>query len=202
MFILPTLLGVAGVSAQSADSARVKAWNFEASLLTYFVPEDVYLLPILKADKGKLHLEGRYNYEDFNTFSVFGGYNFSGGNKLQYTITPMLGFAAGNTDGIAPGLEVDLSLGKFSFYTENEYLFELNDKDYSYFYSWSELSFAPKDWCWLGISWQRLKPYETERTLEKGFTAGFAFNNIALQGYYFNPGADGQFGVVSLSVSF
>jgi hypothetical protein len=188
--------------AQSNDSTQTKAWNFEATSLLYIMPEDVYLLPILKADKGKLHLEGRYNYEDFNTFSMFGGYNFSGGKKLQYTITPMLGFAVGNTDGIAPGLEMDLSLGKFSFYTENEYLFELNAKENSYFYSWSELSFAPKDWFWLGVSWQRLRPYQSDRELEKGFTAGFACKNVELQGYYFNPGADGQFGVVSLAISF
>ncbi|MCU0395898.1 MAG: hypothetical protein MUF29_08310 [Chitinophagaceae bacterium] len=189
--------------AQTNDSAKTSKWNVEVSLLAYFVPEDAYLLPIVKANKGKLHLESRYNYEDFNTFSFFTGYNISGGRKLQYTITPMLGFAVGNSDGIAPGLEVDMSLGKFSFYTENEYLFELNDKANSYFYSWSELSFAPKDWCWLGISWQRLRPYQTERTLEKGFTLGFAFRNVELQGYYFNPGADeGQFGVLGLTVSF
>jgi hypothetical protein len=200
--ILISMLFQTALYAQNNDSTSTKKWEVEASTLLYIVPDDLYLLPIVKADKGKLHFEGRYNYEDFNTLSVFFGYNISGGKKLQYTITPMLGYAVGNTDGIAPGLEIDMSLGKFSFYTENEYLFELNDKTYSYFYSWSELSFAPKDWFWLGVSWQRLKPYQTDRELEKGFTAGLAYKNVELAGYYFNPGADGQFGVVSLVVNF
>jgi len=203
LFLLLVAMAYAStVVAQGNDSSKTKKWNIEASTLLYIVPDDVYLLPIVKANKGKLHFEGRYNYEDFNTLSVFFGYNISGGKKLQYTITPMLGYAVGNTDGVAPGLEIDMSLGKFSFYSENEYLFELSDKNDSYFYSWSELSFAPKDWFWLGVSWQRLKPYQSDRELEKGFTAGFAFKNVELSGYYFNPGADGQFGVVSLAVNF
>jgi hypothetical protein len=197
------LMSVSYGKAQTSDSIAEKSWSVNASLGAFLIPdEDVFLMPIVTADRGKLHLVSRYNYEDFNTFSLFAGYNFSGGNKLQYRITPMLGFAVGNTDGIAPGMEVEMSLGKFTFYTENEYLFELNDKANSFFYSWSEFSFAPKDWFWFGISWQRLKPYQSDNALEKGFTAGFAYKNLALQGYYFNPGAESQFGIVSLAVSF
>lgn len=196
------LMTVAHGQAQTSDSASDKSWSVNASLATILFPGDAFLMPIVIADKNKFHLVSRYNYEDLNTFSLFAGYNFSGGNKLQYRITPMLGFAVGNTDGIAPGMEVEMSLGKFRFYTENEYLFEINDKTNSFFYSWSEFSFAPKDWFWFGISWQRLKPYQSDNALEKGFTAGFAYKNVALQGYYFNPGAESQFGIVSLAVSF
>lgn len=196
------LMTVAHGQAQTSDSASDKSWSVNASLATIIFPGDAFLMPIVIADKNKFHLVSRYNYEDLNTFSLFAGYNFTGGNKLQYRITPMLGFAVGNTDGIAPGMEVDMSLGKFRFYTENEYLFELNDKANSFFYSWSELSFAPKEWFWFGISWQRLRPYQSDRVVEKGFTAGFAINRFAVQGYYFNPGSETQFGIVNLSVSF
>jgi hypothetical protein len=188
--------------AQTGDSANAKAWNFEATTMMYIVPEDVYLLPIIKADRNKLHLEARYNYEDFKTFSMFGGYNFSGGKKLQYTITPMLGFAVGNTDGIAPGLEMDFTLGKFELYSEMEYLFELNDKTYSYYYNWSEITFAPTDWMWFGISGQRIRPYETELEVERGATLGFSFKNVSLSGYYFNPFTENDYGIISLAVSF
>ncbi|HSR39136.1 MAG TPA: hypothetical protein VLL95_09510 [Phnomibacter sp.] len=196
------LMSLSYGKAQTSDSADAKSWSVNASLGIILFPEDVFLMPIVVADKGKLHLVSRYNYEDLNTFSLFGGYNFTGGKKLQYRITPMLGFVVGNTDSIAPGLEVDLSLGKFRFYTEDEYVFEFNDKANSFFYSWSELSFAPKEWFWFGISWQRLRPYQSDRVVEKGFTAGFAFNRFAVQGYYFNPGSETQFGIVNLSVSF
>jgi hypothetical protein len=203
LLMLSLLLLLTGpAKAQTGDSTKTKAWNFEATTMMYIVPEDVYVLPIIKADRNKLHLEARYNYEDFKTFSMFGGYNFSGGNKLQYTITPMLGFAVGNTDGIAPGLEMDFTLGKFELYSEMEYLFELNDKTYSYYYNWSEITFAPTDWMWFGISGQRIRPYETELGVERGATLGFSFKNVSLSGYYFNPFTEDDYGIVSLAVTF
>jgi hypothetical protein len=204
ILVLPFVFVCFGQNCQAQDNSADsgKTWNFEASTLFYFMPDDAYVLPILKADRKKLHLESRYNYEDFNTFSMFGGYNFSGGKKLQYTFTPMLGFAVGSTDGIAPGLEMDLSLGKFGFYSEMEYLFDLNDKENGYYYNWSEFTFAPTDWMWLGISGQRLRAYETELDLQRGILAGFALKRFEVSGYYFNPFSSDQFGIVSLSFSF
>jgi hypothetical protein len=202
LLVLAWIISTNMLYAQVNDSTKSKAWNFEASTLLYLLPGEQYLLPILKADKGKLHLEARYNYEDFNTFSLFTGYNFSGGRKLQYTITPMLGFAVGNSDGIAPGLEMDFTLGKFELYSEMEYLFELNDKTNNYYYNWSELTFAPTDWMWLGITGQRLRAYETELEVQRGALLGFAFNNVELTGYYFNPFSSDQFGIISLALIF
>src|SRR5438034_7336511 len=49
------------------------------------------------ADRGWLHLETRYNYENLETGSVWVGYNFSGGEKLQWEFTPILGGVFGNT---------------------------------------------------------------------------------------------------------
>lgn len=188
-------------AGQDTDSAGRK-WDFNANALFYLVPDDFFVLPIVQADKGRLHLESRYNYEDRNTFSLFGGYHFSGGNKLSYTITPMLGAVMGQSDGIAPGLEADLSYGKFGFYSEMEYLFEFNDKSNNYYYNWSELTYAPLDWLWFGISGQRTRVYNTELGVERGFTLGAAWKSWELSGYLFNPFTDYSFGIVSLAVSF
>ena len=38
--------------AQGNQPDSTKAWSFEASTLFYFVPDNTYVLPILKADKG------------------------------------------------------------------------------------------------------------------------------------------------------
>src|SRR5438105_11307285 len=57
-----------------------KAWSFSASASTYIVPDDQeYVQPTLSADRGWLHLEARYNYENLETGSVWVGYNFGGG---------------------------------------------------------------------------------------------------------------------------
>lgn len=195
------VLALLSSKAQQADSSG-KEWEVEASILLYIIPEDKFILPIVKADKGRLHLESRFNYEDRSTFSFFGGYNFNGGRKLSYTITPMLGFVVGNSDGIAPGLEATLSLGKFEIYSEMEYLLEFNDKANSYYYNWTELSFYPRDWLWFGITGQRTRAYESELDIQRGILAGFSRKRFSMTGYLFNPWMDGTFGILSLAWSF
>src|SRR5256886_16744351 len=80
-----------------------KAWSFSASVSTYIVPNDQeYVQPTLTADRGWLHLETRYNYENLETGSAWVGYNFSGGKKLEWEFTPMLGGGFRDTDGSVP----------------------------------------------------------------------------------------------------
>jgi hypothetical protein len=69
----------------------------------------------LTADRGWLHLETRYNYENLETGSAWVGYNFSGGEKLKWEFTPMLGGVFGNTTGVAPGYEFRLPIGSSTF---------------------------------------------------------------------------------------
>src|SRR5215471_15070922 len=81
-----------------------KSWSFGASIYGYFVPDSPdYAEQTITADHHWLHLEARYNYEDLETGSVWLGYNFSGGEKLAWELTPMLGGVFGHTTGIAPG---------------------------------------------------------------------------------------------------
>jgi hypothetical protein len=187
--------------AQQKDSA-VSKWEVEAAALWYIIPYEQFVLPIVKADKGWLHLEARYNYEDKNTVSFFGGYNFNGGRKLSYTITPMLGLVTGRSDGIAPGLEATLALGKFELYSEMEYLFEFNDKSNSYYYNWTELNFYPVDWLWFGVTGQRTRVYQSSLEIQRGLLAGFGWKQFSVAGYLFNPWMESTFGIVSVSWQF
>ncbi|ULQ57155.1 hypothetical protein KJS94_02950 [Flavihumibacter rivuli] len=197
--ILGCFLSIA--NAQQADSSG-KGWEVEAAALWYIIPDDQFILPIVKADKGRLHLESRYNYEDRNTISFFAGYNINGGKKLSYTITPMLGWAVGQSDGIAPGLEATLGLGKFELYSEMEYLFEFNDKANSYYYNWTELNFYPRDWLWFGITGQRTRAYQSELEIQRGVLTGFSWKQLSVTGYLFNPWMEGTFGIVSVAWAF
>jgi hypothetical protein len=199
-FCLLLLLPIAGFS-QKTDSVKHK-WSIDASVLFYFIPEDFFILPIIKADKNKLHLETRYNYEDRNTYSFFGGYNFTGGKKIEYTITPMLGAVIGNSDGIAPGLEMDFRLGKFELYSEMEYLIEFNDKSKGYYYNWTEITYAPRDWLWLGITGQRTRLYQSSLDIQRGILGGLSWGNFSATGYLFNPFSEDTFVLVSLGISF
>ena len=82
----------------STEEADEKAWSFSASAYTYIVPDfQEYVQPTFTADRDWLHLEARYNYENLETGSAWVGYNFSGGKKLEWEFTPMLGGVFGNT---------------------------------------------------------------------------------------------------------
>lgn len=140
------------VLAQEADSL---AWEFNTDASLYFIPDDFFILPVFRADKNKLHLEARYNYEDRETFSAWAGYNFKGGRKLEYIITPMIGGVVGRTSGLAPGVEMTFTFKGFELYSESEYMFDFESENY--FYNWSDLTYSPLDWLWFGISGQRTR---------------------------------------------
>jgi len=165
-----------------------KAWSFSASAYTYFVPDDSnYAQPTFTADRGWLHLEARYNYEAIDTGSAWVGYNFSGSEKLEWELTPMLGGVFGDTTGIAPGYKGSLSWKKLELYSEGEYVFDTGNSSDSFFYNWSEVALAPVEWFRFGLVTQRTRVYMTDRDIQRGVLAGFSFKNVDLTGYVLNP---------------
>ena len=189
--------------ASSSQAAATPSWSFGLSGALYLLPDDEdFLQPTFKADRGRLHLETRYNYEDRDSASFFAGANFEMGDKVELTLTPMVGGLAGQTDGIIPALEADLAFGPFEAYAEAEYVFDLGDSSSSYFYMWSELSLWPTEWLRAGVVTQRTRVYQTERDIERGLLVGVSFKKVEGAVYFFNPGSDDHFTVVLLGVSF
>ncbi len=188
--------------AQDSPTSTEKQWNFGADANMYFLPGEFILLPVFRADKNKLHLEARYNYEDLETFSGWVGYNFSGGKKVEYTITPMVGGVVGLSNGIAPGLEFTFTYKSFEIYNESEYLFEFESSENNFYYQWTDLTYSPKDWLWFGISGQRTRLYKTDLDIQRGLLIGGAYKSFELTGYLYNIGFDDPFVLLTLSASF
>jgi hypothetical protein len=167
--------------------AAERAWTFSASATTYIVPDSrEYVQPTFTADRGWMHFETRYNYENLDTGSVWVGYNFSGGKKVEWEFTPMLGGVFGNTTGIAPGYKFSLAYGKLAFSSEGEFVFDTRDSEGSFFYSWSELSFAPLDWFRFGLVGQRTRAYRSDVDIQRGLLAGFSVRKMDFTTYAFN----------------
>jgi hypothetical protein len=161
------------------DSSRTAAdskWAFSATGFYYIIPNDRnYLTMIGYADHGALHLEARYNYEDQRTASIFAGWRFETGNKLVFGATPMIGVVFGQTNGIAPGVELDLSYKIFDIYSESEYLIDFEGKENNYFYTWSELGIRPFQQLRTGITVQRTRLYQTALDVQRGIFAEYDF---------------------------
>jgi hypothetical protein len=193
------VLALALPVAAAADDA----WEFNFAGGLYALPhESDFVQPTLRADRGRLHLEARYNYEDRDSASFFAGANFEWGEKVAFTLTPMLGGLVGQTDGIVPGFEASLSAWRLEAYAEAEYVFDLHDGSSHFFYMWSELSVWPTEWLRAGIVTQRTRVYQTERDIQRGLLVGFSYKKLDGAVYFFNPGSDDHFTVVSLGVSF
>lgn len=197
------LASLALAGSAMAQEAASPSWEFGLSGALYVLPdEDDFLQPTLRIDRGRFHLEARYNYEDRDSTSLFVGANFELGDKVSLALTPMIGGLAGHTDGIVPALEADLSVGPFEAYAEAEYVFDLDDSSSKYFYMWSELSFWPTEWLRAGVVTQRTRVYQADRDVQRGLLLGLALGKLEGAVYFFNPGADDHFAVVSLGVSF
>ena len=180
-----------------------RKWSISVSAYAYLVPDSrEYVQPTLAADRGWLHLEARYNYEALDTASAWVGYNFSGGEKLAWELTPMLGGVFGDTTGIAPGYKGSLSWWKLELSSEGEYMFDAGETSDSFFYTWSELSLAPVDWFRFGMVVQRTKLYQTDFDIQRGFLVGFTWKKVDFTTYVFNPDASRPTIVLGLGISF
>jgi hypothetical protein len=199
---LPNPPPTAGSAPAVAEDAA-PTWSYSASVYSYLLPDEGnYAQPTMTADRGWLHLEGRYNYEDLRTGSAWIGYNISGGDTLAWEVTPMIGGVFGRTDGIAPGGKGSLSWWKLEFYSEGEYVFDAGDSSNSFFYNWSELTIAPVDWLRAGMVTQRTRVYQTERDIQRGFLVGFSYKALSLTTYVFNPDDSKPVVVLGAGVTF
>jgi hypothetical protein len=189
--------------ARPAAEHRAKAWTFSASAYTYILPESGdYVQPTFTADRGRLHLEARYNYENLETGSAFLGVAFGGGEKVTWEVTPMIGGVFGETDGITPGYKGSLGWRRLELYSEGEYVIDLGDSSASFFYNWSELTFAPAEWVRFGIVGQRTRAYQSDREIQRGLLVGFTYKRLDVAGYVFNPDDSKPIVVISVRVGF
>ena len=183
----------------SADTSEMSPWSVSAAAYYYILPEEVNTTTLfLYVDYHSIHMEARYNYEDDQTFSLFGGYRFETGNELILGVTPLIGIVIGNTNAIAPGLEIDITWKMFDFYSENEYLFDFEGSENNYFYSWTELAITPFNNLRTGIATDRTRLFQSDLELQRGVFAQYSLWKLTAGFHYFNPFADDYFLIATL----
>lgn len=133
---------------------------------------------------------------------MWAGYNFSVGHKLVFEATPMFGVVFGSTTGIAPGYELSLTYKRVELSAQGEYVFNTNDRNASYFYSWNELVYSPTDWFHAGLVSQRTRDYHTNLDVQRGFSVGVAHKKVDFTTYIFNAGWTDPTVVLALTVKF
>jgi hypothetical protein len=199
--VLAFALLPAAVTAQSTPGQE-RFWSFSAET-DYFLREDVdFLMPVFSADGGPLHFEGRWNYEDLETLSVWAGWSFEAGRKLQLSVTPMVGGLVGRTKGFAPGLELALSWRRLELSSQSEHVFDVEGHEGDFFYNWSELTFQALPWLSVGLAAQRTRLYQSDREIDRGIVVSLMRRGVSLSIYSFDPDVEERFVIVALAVDF
>jgi hypothetical protein len=182
---------------------ETERWDFAASAYHYALPgESDYFVVTGTADRGALHVEARYQYEDRDTASMWVGWNFGLGDELRLDATLMGGVVAGQTQGVAPGYRFELGYGVLDLSGEGEYLVSIEDHAENFFYSWTELGVTPVGWLRFGAVGQRTKVFDGEPWIDRGLFAGVTIHDFALTVYAFNLDDDERFWVLSVGGSF
>jgi hypothetical protein len=180
-----------------------KAWSFFASAYTYIIPSSAnYVQPTFSADRDRLHLEARYNYEAQKTGSTWFGWNFSGGDSLEWELTPIVGAVFGEVEGVAPGYKASIAWRRLALSSESEYVIDSANTSDSFLYNWSELTYDIKDSFRAGLVVQRTRAYQTERDVQRGVMAGYSYRGAEFALYLFNPDADKPTTVFSVGFRF
>jgi hypothetical protein len=188
--LLPFLLLACARAAAQTPSVPAEPWSWFAAANLYFPDEgESFVQPTAFVDRDRLHVEGRFNYEDRDTASAWAGYNLSAGESLRLEFTPMLGIVFGDTTGLAPGYKASIGWSNVELYSEAEYLFDADDSEESFLYTWTELTLAPSHSWRAGFVVQRTKTYETEFDIQRGVLAGFSRGRFEFTAYLLNPGA-------------
>jgi hypothetical protein len=197
------ILFAPGLTPAFAQTSDDDSWSVSAAAFVYAVPDEAnYAQPTAAADRGWIHVEARYNYEERNTGSLWGGFNLGGDGVVEWTLTPMAGGVFGDVTGIAPGYNGSLAWRRLNFFSEGEWVFDTTELSESFFYNWSELAFAPAEWVRLGIVTQRTRAYQTDRDIQRGVLLGFTYRDLEAAMYVFNPDGTSPVVVVSMGWSF
>jgi hypothetical protein len=190
------------ISASTSASAQ-PSWTYSLTTDGYIAPGgQSYASPVFTADHQWLHLEARYNYENQRTGSLWVGYNFSAGKKLQLSVTPMIGGVFGDTNGIAPGCEFSLTYKKLEFSGTSEYVFDTSHKAGSFFYSWPEVTYSLLDWLKVGFVAQHTHAFHTPVDIQRGVLVGFSYQRWEFTTYVLDPELSQPTTVLELCVSF
>jgi len=206
-----TLVLIAGAWTQTTkppanrtpEAPTPQQWAFSAGVYGSIVPDDTsYFTPIFTADRSWLHLEARYNYEDLRTGSLWAGYNWSVGKKINFQLTPMVGAVFGRIDGIAPGYATSLTYKRVAFYSSGEYMIDAGNHDNNFFYTWNEFVYTPVNWFHAGLVMQHTQAYHTPLDLQRGFSAGIVYKQFDFTTYVFNVGFSDPTAVLGLAYYF
>jgi hypothetical protein len=208
--MLLALLGLLVAGPVQEPSGNVPAQappppQWTTSLSTYWIEpphSSGYLSAVLTADRGPLHLEAHWAYEDRDTFSVFAGKSFPIEGEVHGSFVPRIGVAGGNSEGIVPAMGLGLNWKELSFTTDVEYMIGTSSDTSDFLYSWNELSWALSERFSVGLVGQRTNVYKQDLTVDRGLLFGVSLGRARFTAYLFNPDLSDPYFTLAFGTGF
>jgi hypothetical protein len=185
----------------AACSAQNRDWEFYLNTIGFLIPGGSYGSPDLRATRGALYFEARYNWEDLETGSFFAGRSFSFGKAVSFDLTPMGGVVIGKTTGVAPGLLLDVSYKRLTMESQSEYVFA-TDENQSFFNVWTETTYEFADWLRAGVVVQRNKAFRSRTENQYGLFVNVSRGRFDFSVYGFDLGKSDPSAAIALGVRF
>jgi len=149
----------------------------------------------------KWYGEVRYNYEEVQTLSLYGGKTFSRKEDLSWSFTPFAGLVMGKLKGGSGGVNLSLEYKKLIFSSTSQYTFSAEDRYCNFFFSWSELGCQVSEGFYAGLAMQQTRLYKTAVKWEPGIQLGFSFKKWTIPFYIFNPTSNKKYFVSGVTRS-
>jgi hypothetical protein len=160
------------------------------------------MVPVVNfTTKKKGYAECRYNYEEVNSFSVFGGKIIEGGKDFQYRFIPMLGISAGDFAGVSVATKTHIEWQRFFLSAEMQYSASFQNKRSNFIFNWSELGYGVSDFFFCGVSMQYLIT-DKSGNVEPGLMAGVNYKKITFPLYVFSPFKNSRYFVLGVNFAF
>jgi hypothetical protein len=136
--------------------------------------------------KNNWYAELRYNYEEAQTFSMYGGKTFTGGHTLEYTITPMAGFSTGKFTGVSLAANIETGWKNIYLSSEVQYSQAIKQNAGSFFFNWSDLGYTLSSHFFAGMTMQYTRQ-AGQTDCKPGLLAGINLAPFSFPFYVFNP---------------
>jgi hypothetical protein len=199
---VPALAEDAPAAGRRASRPDHREWDFALTAYPTRPREGENITSaIAAADSGPLHLEARYAYEQKDSRSAFVGWTFSGGETVQWELTPIVGGGWGPARSFIPGVEASLAWGPFDAYVEAEFVRHRHDTEDDFNYAWSELGFRATERLRIGAAFQHTRAYGARDSVQGPFIQ-LAWKQVTLGAYWFDPGGRREVFVGAIGISF
>jgi len=161
------------------------------------------LVPIIHIqNKKNWYAEGRYNYEELRSFSLYFGKNFSRENtRLSYSLTPILGGIIGRLRGGSAGINANVEYGDFFFCSQSQFTFTPKASENNFAFSWSDAGYQPFSWFYFGLSVQQTHYTKSNCDVQdRGMVIGFIAGKWTLPMYGFSLQSNRRYFVIGINL--